>query len=292
VKDRCKGIFGSIFRESDFKSDVSLSLGDISFDGHKYADKFLNRYSLDNMKTILGKTGLYKHLDKLGFSKTETEIYCDDEHIHYLKVYDAKKDQSHVIIDLRLSEGRFVPNDSTTSYDMFFIEWLQSQNPRTADFAAERPQLPGQKRPGLGCLKYLTAMMRLVSNELTRDGFLDVPDHFHLAVIYSRNFQFFNPVEEGKMLSVLRDLDTSCLSDIAWGVITKSIIDKKTGDVFKYTPSEEIFPLSDRVKEYFTSAAYSKKVKETLKSTKFMLDVIKMQSEKKRILSKTNPAEL
>jgi hypothetical protein len=292
VKDRCKGIFGSIFRESDFKSDVSFSLGDISFDGHKDSQKFLNRYSLNDMKNILDKTGLYKHLDKLGFSGTITDIHCDNEHIHYLKVYDTKKDQSHLIIDLRLSEGRFIPNDSALSYDMFFIEWLQSQNPRTADFSAERPQLPGQKRPGLGCLKYLTAMMQLVSTDLTRDGFLDVPDHFHLAVIYSRNFKFFSPVEEGKMLAVLRDLDSSSLPDIAWGVITKSIIDKKTGEMFKYAPSEEIFPLSDRMKDYFSGSVYSKKVKETLKSAKYILDVTKMQSEKKRILSKTNPAEL
>jgi hypothetical protein len=292
VKDRCKGIFGNIFRESDFKSDVLFSLGDISFDGHKDSQKFLNRYSLDEMITILGKTGLYKHLDKLGFSKTKTDIHCDSEHIHYLKVYDVKKDQSHVIIDLRLSEGRFVPNDSTTSYDMFFIEWLQSQNPRSAEFSLERPQLPGQKRPGLGCLKYLTGMMQLVSNELTRDGFLDVPDHFHLAVIYSRNFKFFSPVEEGKMLAVLRDCDSSTLSDIAWGVITKSIINKKNDEVFKYIPSEEIFPISDRMREYFSSSSYTKKVKEILKATKYMLDASKMQSEKKRILSKTNPAEL
>jgi hypothetical protein len=284
VKDRSTGIFGSIIRETDFNTGSPLFDADIMGGKAPSESRFLNRYSLDHITGILDKVGLFSHLREKGFDDIVSDIFCDSEKIHYLRVYDRKKDPSHIIIDLRLSEGRFIPEGKETPYDMFFIEWLQSQNPRSRDFNQDRPQLPGQNRPGLGCLKYLTAMMEAVSEDLTRDGFLDVPDHFHLAVIYSRSFKFFSPEEEGKMLAILRDCSGRPLSDIAWGVVTKSIIEKKSGEAFLYTPSEEIFPISSRMKKYFSSHAYKKSCAETMRSLHFSLDMKKMESGKRKML--------
>jgi hypothetical protein len=284
VKDRSSGIFGSIVREKDFKSAIPLFDLDIMSGNDPGGNKFLNRYTLDDMNRILGKVGLFEHLKSKGFRNVVSEIFRDSEKIHYLRIYDEKKDPSCIIVDLRLSEGRFIPAGKETPYDMFFIEWLQSQNPRSKEFNPGRPQLPGQNRPGLGCLKYLTSMMGIVSEDLTRDGFLDVPDHFHLAVIYSRSFKFFSPEEEGKMLAVLRDCSKLQLSDIAWGVVTKSIIEKKSGKPFVYSPSEEIFPISARMKKYFSGSQYKKVCNYTMQNNTFVLDLKRMESGKKKLL--------
>lgn len=284
MKDRSSGIFGSIIRETDFKTGSPLFDLDILSGGNAKTSKFLNRYTLDDINSILDKNGLFAHLESKGFGKIVSEIFCDSEKIHYLRIYDTKNDPSNIIIDLRLSEGRFIPEGTDTPYDMFFIEWLQSQNPRSKEFIPGRPQLPGQNRPGLGCLKYLTSMMSIVSEDLTRDGFLDIPDHFHLAVIYSQSFKFFSPAEEGKMLAVLRDCSRHTLADIAWGVVTKSIIEKKSGKPYLYAPSEEIFPISSRMKKYFAGSQYKKLCNDTMKNISFTIDMKRMESERKKML--------
>jgi hypothetical protein len=135
------------------------------------------------------------------------------------------------------------------------------------------------------------AIMDHVSDSVTKDGFLDIPDHFHLAVMYSKNFKFFNPEKEGQMQSLLRDLRDYSLSDITWGVITESIFEKNTGNPFIYTPAEEIFPLSTRMKKYFANPEYEKIKKKTMK-THYVLDVQSMETKKKAILIKTDIQEL
>lgn len=259
--------------------------------------RFLDRFSHDDMERILERIGILKHLSSIGFGKVVFEIFCDEDLVHYFRLYAKEMEPSNLLIDLRLSEGKFTPVETNLksakrSYDMFIIEWLQSQNPFLKKFHPERPQLPGQKMPGLGCLKYLIGMMRYVSGELTRDGFLDVPDHFHLGVMYSDSFRFFNPEREGETKALLRDLEAYSLSDITWGVITSEIYDRKTGIPFVYSPSEEIFAVSDRMSRYFSSPSYQKSIKGILKSKKYILDYDAMSKKKKLILKSKNISEL
>ena len=258
---------------------------------------FLDRFNHDDMERILKKIGLFDHLSVIGFKNVVFEIFRDEDNIHYFRLYSGTIDPSNLLIDLRLSEGKFTPleqkvKSAQQSYDMFVIEWLQSQNPFVKKFNPERPQLPGQKLPGLGCLKYLIGMMQFVSGELTRDGFLDVPDHFHLGVMYSVSFKFFNPEREGETRALLRDLEGYSLSDITWGVITSEIYDKKTGSPFIYQPSEEIFAVSDRMSRYFRSPSYQKIVREMLKLKKYELNYEVMSKKKKAMLKNKDISEI
>jgi hypothetical protein len=257
---------------------------------------FLNRYSMEEMRKILSRVGLLGHLENMGFDHLIVDIFCDDSLIHYLRIFSRAKDPKRLLVDLRLSENRFIPSRlnvpvKNPAFDMFFVEWLQSQNPIKKDFSPNRPQLPGQKRPGLGCLKYVMAMMNEVSDEVIRDGFLDVPDHFHLAVMYSKSFNFFDPEKEGEMRALLRDLREHSLSDITWGVLTGSIFEKKTGKPYLYNPTEEIFSLSSRMRSYFKNRIYEKMVKEKMK-THYVIDMERTNARKAEILKTAKIVDL
>jgi hypothetical protein len=291
-----KKIFRSLYNTADI--DIEMT----KFDSAKVFDEgnrntlFMNRYNPDEMNNILRKVGLFAQLSLKGFDKLIIDIYRDDEYIHYLRIYSEKKDTRRLLVDLRLSESRFLPEKSdivpeNTVYDMFFIEWLQLQNPFIKVFPENKPQLPGQKIPGLGCLRYLVAMMDHVSGEVTRDGFLDVPDHFHLAVMYSKHFNFFNPYIEGEMHALMRDLSEHSLSDITWGVLTGSVYEKKSDAPYLYQPSEEIFPLSERMKSYFESRIYKRIVREQM-NKRYRIDMNSMKKRKILMLKQKNISEM
>ncbi len=259
---------------------------------------FLNRFNNDEIMGILGNVGLIRHLNSLGFEDIFVELDRDESLIHYLKLYYQKTDPAHLLIDLRVSESRFVPakkiidiHGDMPTLDMIVIEWLSSQNPNN-EFTTGKPQLPGQKKPGLGCLSYMMDMMYAVGREVIKDGFMDIPDHMHGAIMYSKKFKFFNPVHEAILKAILRDLGAYSLLEISWGMITETIYEKGTGEIQGYNPSEQIFPVSRRMQKYYSSKIYIKKFKEVYNAKRYYLDYEKMVEKRNEIVRKKNVMDL
>lgn len=284
--------------KNDFNSDdISESFGYFAHLPNKNK-LFLNVYSIEKLTGIMNKSGLTDHLKSKGYTNLLVDIDIDEALIYYLKIYNDDRTPDNLLIDLRLSDSRFVPdkrffepsNDIVT-LDMVVIEWLSMQNPK-GYFTKGRPQLPGQTRPGLGCLQYLMKMMYIVAEGVIKDGFLDVPDHMHGAVMYSRNFKFFNPSHEAILRAIMRDLKQHSLYDLSWGMITESIIDKNTGLPQVYDPSEQLFPVSKRLKDYYKSKRYVKKFKKVYARKKYYMDVEKMQSRRIEMIRQKNPSDL
>jgi len=287
------GVLGQEMKDMD----IGESFGYFARMSHK--DKlFLNRYSIKDMMSIMDKVGMLQYLERKGLSVPLVELDLDDSMSFYFKLYDSDKTPENLLIDLRLSDTRFVPEKRffeekhvLSTLDRIVIEWLSIQNPR-GKFQKDRPQLPGQSRPGLGCLGFLMDMMHTVAEGVIKDGFMDIPAHMHGAIMYSKNFMFFNPAHEGVMRAILRDLKKYPLYDISWGMITGTIIDKETGMPQVSDPSEQIFPVSRRLKEYYTSSKYRKKFKEIYKIKKYRFDYEEMNRRRAEIIQSKSIADL
>ena len=251
---------------------------------------FLNRFSKDDLMTIINKVGMLDHLNKRGFDNIILDIEKDETLIHYLKIYYGEQKRNNILVDLRRSESRFLPDSKyfpedieAVTYDMIVIEWLASQNPHT-DFSNNRPQLPGQKKPGLGILNFMMEMMYIVGREVIKDGFMDVPDHMHGAIMYSKKFKFFNPSHEAILQAIVRDLSNYPLIDISWGMLTNTIYDAETGNPQEYDPSEQIFPLSRRIRKYFNSKMYKERLRYVYKKKRYKFDYNRMLELKSEML--------
>jgi hypothetical protein len=276
--------------------DIVESLGPFTRPPGK--NLFLNRYSEEELMEVMRGAGLVEFLKRRGFTPFQLSMDMDEESVYSIKVFSGGKSPENMLIDLRLSESRFVPDrgflDQGTSnfmLDLVIIQWLSLRNPRES-FTMERPQLPGQEKPGLGGLKYMMKMMHTVAEGILKDGFLDMPDHLHGAIMYSKNFKFFNPTQEAIIKSIMRDLAKNSLYDISWGILTGTVLDQNTGQPYIYEPSEQVFPVSGRLKEYFTSPRYTSRYKEVFKSKKYMLDIEAMVKKREEILQITDAADL
>jgi hypothetical protein len=250
---------------------------------------YLGRFSDTDLLGIMEKTGMVRDLKQHGFGGLNVFIDVDEARVYYMKLYSGKPDPENMLMDLRVAETRFVPKEHffpddsfVPAYDMIVIEWLSLQNPRNDNFASDKPQLPGQTKPGLGILKYCFEMMYDVARRVSKDGFLDMPEHLHGAIMYSKKFKFFDPEYEGMIRAVIRDLSAYSMSDLSWGMITKTIIDEKTGSPELYKPSEQIYYASERMKSYFNSERYISAFKKAYRKKKYRFDyqnMIKIRSE-------------
>ena len=280
---------------ADSADELDQSFGYLAL-GKKDNALLLNRFSPDDILSLMTKVGLSKHLYSLGFRDLKVNIIRDEALIYHLKIYHAAINPANLLIDLRLSQSRYVPDrrlftGDAAVLDMVMIEWFTAQHPGKT-FDAGKPQLPGQSRPGLGCLGYMMELMYLVGKTLLVDGFMDVPDHFHGAVMYARKFKFFNPVQEAILQAILRDLKHYSLEELYGALLLKTIPDRSTGAPLEYEPSDQVFPLSRCLKDYFHSTTYRDQFNRVYQSKKFDLAYETMLERKKELLRAKKIEEL
>ncbi|MBP7736558.1 MAG: hypothetical protein KA369_11340 [Spirochaetes bacterium] len=298
-----KNKFSKYLQPMDFSSSIEKEMGSIDFgsimpDSARRKEKlFLRSFKGEDLYKIMADVKLIAHLEAKGFSDLKVEVDVDDAYVHYMKLYYRDVDPDNILLDLRLSESRFVPekeffeDDSIHTYDMVVIEWLSAQNP-LHKFNKDKPQLPGQKSPGLGILNYCFEMMYVVAREVIKDGFLDIPDHMHGAIMYSRKFKFFNPAHEGILRAIMRDLGKYSLSDISWGIITQTIIEEYKNQPQAYAPSEQVFYVSDRMRDYFRSKKYTTVYNKYFRRKHYRFEYDEMIKRRESMLKNKNIVDL
>ncbi|OHD69044.1 MAG: hypothetical protein A2W19_17485 [Spirochaetes bacterium RBG_16_49_21] len=290
-------------RPFDFGKEIGRELGTTDVGKYlrgirpKKEKLFLRTFDSDAVYDLLKRVNLLAHLAELGYGNVKIRIDVDDAEINYLNLYYDTIDPENILFDLRLSESRFIPDEKYfgegryDTYDVIVIEWLSAQDPRRP-FSSGKPQLPGQRYPGLGILRHCFEIMSIMGRSLGKDGFIDVPDHIHGAIMYAKKFKFFDPAHEGVVRALMRDLKDYSLSDISWGILTRSIIEKYKNQPQPYDPSEQVYYISDRLRNYFHSSKYRTLFRKYYGRKHFKFNYEEMLEKKEKILETKSMVEL
>ncbi len=301
ILERIRNLIKNPKREKSFAEYISQSDGmdvECSLDAFSHSSRcerlLLNRYGTSEIEDLLRQSGFTEGLTRLGFPRLDRNITHDDMRIHTLRIYDRLQEPDRLLVDIRLSEkslsggvlkGYTSPPRKT--FDLLSLEWISLQNPR-GKFTRKRPQLPGQLRPGLSLLRETMEFLRLLGACLSRDGVMTVADHYHAALMYSRYCSFTDPLHEGLLRAALRDLAGYSLPDISWGFLTQTVVNRSTGKPQEFSPSPQIMPISEEMKEYFNSRDYRQRVKDVAERAGFSLDGETMKKRRKALLASKN----
>jgi hypothetical protein len=222
-------------------------------------ERFLGYYSPAGIRRVLQAYGVTEALDDLGLGPVDVVLTSDDAYRHRLQVVlNGVRDDDHRLIDLVMSLRRARQSDllgrdgASPAHDMVMVEWLCLQNPR-ASFSHARPRLPGQRYPGLGLGRTFHNLTLLMARRLGRDGVINVPEHYHLAVIYDRaGYSFVAPAHRAEVGAVRRATRRCHLATAAWaadrGFIRRGSA-HEGGSVgsWTYRPAEMVAPVSARL---------------------------------------------
>ena len=258
----------------DFAAMESIQLSGAT--GFASSDLFLRRYTSAEMQALLARTGFQQHLSEKGYHDLLYMVLSDPSGISTFRVYRNHVSQDDLLVDIRVSEQRFNPAQlknrlQIAVYDMVLVEWLLSRD-ASSSFRNDKNRLPAQESPGLGALSSFFKLMIIIGEDIKRDGFMAVPDHLHAAMMYGDTFSFFDPEQEGIMRALRRDLSGCKLPDIAWAHATGAIRDVATDRVFEYSPSAQVYPVSNRLRRYFRSPLYVSRMREANGAHSFVLD--------------------
>ncbi len=247
---------------------------------------YLGKYTIDEIRRALEKTGIFPELRQKGFSEFIIEIVPLEDFQQALKVYHQAATPENLLSEARLRETYFCPDPSVDErlaqkrFKMLCIDWLMMQNPYQ-EFTPERPPLPGQAHPGLGVAKKVLKLLKALSRLHGLAGILNFPEYFHNAYFYRNYFRFYNPAKEANLYALARDLSRLSVADMSWAIEWGCVIDLNNHCRFQWTSDVQILPLDPDIRAYFESKNYQEEMHHCLNEQKFQLDYARFIEKKK-----------
>ena len=224
--------------------------------------RFLSFYSSFGLELAFERYGLADHLRARGYDSFVIDGEPKSAGDQGVRAY-ADSSRHEVLIELSLAERTVEPGAKLLS-----IEWLLLQDPRKS---AEAPLLPGQKHPGLGCLRIVIGMLVMASERLGYDGLTLIPSHFHVAAQARRLFTFFEPLDEARFLALLRATQGLSLAEATARILGGQVVERTTGEPQRYHPSRMVLAVSDMMKGRLSDPSFNRAVEAEARKLDFVL---------------------
>lgn len=233
---------------------------------HDAIPLLFGRISAETLLEDLRKTGAEASLAERGYSDLRAELAClpmGQEGLEITAVHpDAPERQR--LMELKAFWGHLpLPEGSEIAGCRALIwDWLELRDPM-AQFAPDRPPLPGQSAPGLSMFHGLVEQMRTYVAMTEAEALVTIPQYFHNAVLYKKDpalgYRFLDPLRRGQMTAQMRDLLTPLgFYASTWAFAEDRVemlppgedeADPQSWKGFPWTPSELVLPLTEQVRE-------------------------------------------
>lgn len=254
---------------------VSLSNNDIlaQLTDDKRSTLWLGRYSENEVLHLLEQFNILPALKAKGCTHPLIIIEPLAAFDQALKIFNAAATAENLFAEFRLREVSFShPNViAGAPLPMLKIEWLMLQNPAAA-FSAERPPMPGQRRPGLGLGKRALQLLVHLAQQNHLGGVLNFPQFFHNAFLYLDYFWYCNPKLKGVVLALRRDLLSLSLAELSWAIYLGCVIEAHTGKTYEWQADALVLPLEEKIKQCFSPPEYEQVVYQTMANSEFVLN--------------------
>jgi hypothetical protein len=232
-------------------------LGDL-VDSQPHATRISDFYTPRGLEFALERYGLLGKIRAKGFDDLRFTYDIGDTKRQHITCRGTKGGEEHLLLDLMMGRIRMPAPAGLASADdlrMLSIEWMMLQNP-TASFAPDHPRWPGQEHPGLGLNEEVMLLHILGARRLGLDGIVNHPSRYHVAFLGRDRIYFLDPRVQGRFDALRQALSDLELSDATWRMERGEVRWADTGEAVEWWPRDYIFPISDRLAEFFRSAAY------------------------------------
>lgn len=236
---------------------------------HRAAPLLFGTFPGERVMADFERIGMLGRCRKLGYDDLRIEFSGRDafESRFCLMAHHPDVEDPCRLIDIRTHQCEFTAESPLDGEHLrmraLLLDWVSMEDP-------VRPlppdAFPGQKHPGLGLFR---PGYRLTLSYLRRTHFdvvVNIPEHFHNAVLYSRDFRFFDPQRQGTFLAMKRDLmknglsrASHALSPAADHIVTGPVEHvelREAVECVRWTPAEQILALSGRIVEYIRDPRY------------------------------------
>jgi hypothetical protein len=224
--------------------------------------RVLGRYTAQGLELMLERAGLLAHIRALGFAQPALQLDLRQEDWDTVRLFgDPARRELLVEVRFRRDASRL------PGMEVLYLEWLLLQNPRRAFLPGKR-SLPGQKHPGLGLLREVSAWLLVLCQELGLDGLMYTPAGFFVATFGTR---FVDPARQARFEAMRRALIGLRLVDASRAVEAGLVVDSVSGAAITWEPAPMVVPVSDRLRALVEGPEYEAALERTLDSLSYRL---------------------
>ncbi|NOY93801.1 MAG: hypothetical protein GXP55_21680 [Deltaproteobacteria bacterium] len=240
--------------------------------------RFLDFYGDRGLRLALEKYGIWQALERRGYRDIELSTHADDDR-HSLVVWaEAEGCPRTHLVELVVRRDRLVPQAEPEcssldgAFDVLTVDWLTLRHP-LGHFSPERPRLPGQDAPGLGIGERVVETLYRVVDRLGLDAMMTVAEHFHNAVIYRREIEFFDPHYAGRCLALeqlLMQRERLSLTAASWAVEWGLVRD--AGAPLAWRGEAQVWAREGGLRDWIGSKTYAARTRDSVDKSRFSLD--------------------
>lgn len=203
---------------------------------------FLDRYSRHAVELQLERLGIMGDLRARGFPEPVLSLDPTPNGAPVLRIW-SDSSRAALVLELKARRARGVMPDS----ELILVEWLLLQQPQAA-FTRGRPQLPGQRHPGLGMLRDVAAWLVVLCERLRLDGIAFVPSQYYMAAVGHRQLRFVDPEMQARFEAMREALGDLPLREANRAVNAGEIVDARTSEAVVWTPALMVLPVSKELR--------------------------------------------
>jgi hypothetical protein len=229
-----------IFEDSDKKKSDAQSLNfeldlvdlDHEFNSELQVENLLfGKLRHDEVYDMFIQSGIINKLNERGY----TDFIFTTEPISSLdnRIF-VKTNKEEVLIHIRLKIADFFIKKINEYRKMIYIDWLLTQN---IHFTEKKFLFPGQEFTGLNVFKELTQFIYFMYSKMNCYGVFNVPEYFHDAVLFMKNFKYVDPKKQGYFEALLSNFKKFSIRKIS-NLIQDNKIFFEDGTEFKWFHSE------------------------------------------------------
>jgi hypothetical protein len=230
--------------------------------GENPENRLFGRHTPAEVRALLERSGLLRGIAERGYPDPTLLLSCADPADQRICLFAGARSRDRLLLEARFQLPNFHlrhpigPFPEGRSFRMLVINWLILSHP-DGKFTVDRPRLPGQERPGLGLLDELLEFLKAFARDLSVDSVLDVPDHFHTALFYSRAFRYLDPAVEGTFRAIARDVASLPLALASDAIREGCLVERATGAPLAWPTAEQLLPTRGELRRFLRSKGYA-----------------------------------
>jgi len=258
--------------------DETFLAGELDLMDRDADRRFLDFYGDRGLRLALEHYGIWQAIERRGYRNIELSTHADDDR-HTLVIWGEADGlpRTH-LVELVVRRDRLVPQGELEraalddGYDVLTVDWLTLRNP-LGKFTPERPRLPGQDSPGLGVGERVVETLYRVVARLGLDAMMTVAEHFHNAVLYRREIEFFDPQYAGRCAALehtLMEREGLSLAAASWAIDWGLVCDADAP--LTWRGEAQVWAGEGRLRDWFGSKSYAQAMRESRQESRFALD--------------------
>ena len=267
--ERYRQVYNHLSKEELQRDSAPLDQGELfgeMFHRRHRERRVLGFYTTEGIVHGFERYGLMELLRNRGFDPV-VDIDTTDPVEHRLTIRDP---EWGVLVELLAGRERLdIPG--APEAELLSINWLLMQDP-SRSFPSGRAPLPNQEHPGLGLFTHFGYLLGLTAKRIGCEGLVNRPSLYHNGHLYGRRSSFVDPLAQGRLRALERDLAYLSLSQASRAVSEGQVV-AADGSRFEWSPSPQVLALTPRVRRWFESEEYRGAAREVLETERFRLVV-------------------